>query len=295
MIKSMTAFGRSCQNTPLGRLVVEVQSLNRKMLDIHLVLPKEFARFEIEIRKWIGDIICRGQVSVRIHLKSDDPLFMQLPQLKELKSTWERVAIDLGYDPISTVTLSFLVQQLPFLTQIEDESKETQMKDLLKNGIEIALKELMGMKEREGKALAFDVEARLKTLSEQLNQIEDRSQVALEKYRQRLNEKMQEFYKTSGETDDRMLREVVREIASFSEKLDVSEEETRLHSHIEQFQHLLNTSEKSIGKTLDFLTQELNREVNTLASKSADAELSLLTVAMKGEIEKIREQIQNIE
>ncbi|MES2344468.1 MAG: YicC/YloC family endoribonuclease [Chlamydiota bacterium] len=287
----MTAFARSCQDTSFGRLVIEIQSLNRKMLDIHLFLPKELARFEIEIRKWISDSVYRGQLSVRIYLKSDEPLLTQLPQLQQLKLTWEKIATELGYDPTSTVTLSFLVQQLPFLVQNEDESKENQMKDLLKDGIEIVLKELTTMKEREGKALTTDVETRLKTLQEQLDQVEERSEFAVEKYKQKLTEKMQEYHQANDLVDDRLLRE----IAIFAEKINTSEEETRLKSHIEQFQHLLSTSEKSIGKTLDFLTQELNREVNTLASKSADAELSLLTVAMKSEIEKIREQIQNIE
>lgn len=287
----MTAFGRSSKETRLGRLVIEVQSLNRRMLDIHLVLPKEFLRFEIEIRKWIAEFICRGGITVRIYLKSEELLSMQIPQLKQLKNTWIKVAEELGYDSKTTVTFPFLIEQLPHLTQIEDQTEEEQMKETLKEGIDIALEELMKMKSKEGQALAVDIESRLKTLKEQLEKVEGRSQFSVEKYKQKLNERMQEFKAKGEEFDDRILKE----IAIFAEKLDVSEEQTRLRSHIHQFQGLLNASEKSIGKTLEFLTQELNREVNTLASKSADTELSQITVSMKSEIEKIREQIQNIE
>ncbi len=294
MIKSMTGYGRYSKDTPIGKLVIEIQSLNRKMLDMHLVVPKELFRFEIEIRKWIGEVVYRGQLQVRIHLKQEDGLVSRIPRLREMKSSWESVAAGLGFAPQEVVTFPFLVEQMqmPHMPQeTEDEAAEKLMKEALKEGIYEALKQLMSMKEREGAALAADIEARLKILETELEKAEDRSLFAVDKYREKLQERMKECQMAGVEVDERILREIV----IYAERLDVSEEKTRLRSHIEQFRHLLQTTEPSIGKTMDFLTQELNREVNTLASKSADIELSLLTVAMKSEIEKMREQVQNIE
>lgn len=239
----------------------------------------------------MGETLQRGQVNVRVMLKAEGLARAQIPQLQELKTQWESAAKALGYDPKETVTLSFLVEQLPYVSLQEDEAKEEQMKELLKEGISVALKELSEMKEREGETLAKDISERLKTIEEKIDQIDERSGLAVDKYRDKLLERLKECQLAGVEADDRVLREAV----IYAEKLDVSEEKTRLRSHLDQFKHLLNTSESSIGKTLDFLTQELNREANTIASKSSDGALSMLSVAIKSEIEKIREQVQNIE
>lgn len=288
----MTAYGRSSKITPLGRLVIEIQTLNRKMLDIHLSFPKELFSFDLEIRKWIGEKIQRGQLNVRIQLEPSEAPLVQLPLLKQLKRAWEKIAVDLGYEPQDTITLSFLMNQLPYQVASEHMVSNDEMHNALKECVESALGELMEMKKREGETLATDIDMRLKIIEEHLKKIDERSSVAVDKYREKLKERLLEFQLGGGkEAEERILREIVL----YAERLDVTEEKTRLNSHIDQFRHLLKTPEKSIGRTLDFLTQELNREINTLASKSADTELSLLTVAIKSEIEKVREQIQNIE
>ncbi len=287
----MTAYGCSSKTTPLGRLVVEIQTLNRKMLDIQLSLPKELFSFELEIRKWVAHKVERGQLHVRIHLEPDEALLLQLPLLKQLKKSWEKIAADLGYNPEDVITLSFLMNQLPYQATSEHMTSNDKMSNALKECMESALGELMEMKKREGETLATDVDARLKIIEEHLKKIDERSSFAVDKYREKLKDRLSEFQLGGKEAEERILREIVL----YAERLDVTEEKIRLNSHIDQFRHLLKTPEKSIGRTLEFLTQELNREINTLASKSADSELSFLTVAIKSEIEKIREQIQNIE
>jgi len=293
MIKSMTAYGRSSISSPVGRWVVEIHSLNRRGLDIHLHLPPQLLCFDIEIRKWVGSILQRGQVSIRVTLQSEGmgPCLSEkyYDELKNLKSTWEGFATKLGYDN-TQVTIPFLASQMQLVfaeqATLDTESALT----YLNKAIHSALEDLMQMKLEEGKALAKDISSRLQGLEKNVSMIMQNSSVAVSKYKERLQEKLQEF---SGipDHDERILREV----AILAEKLDVSEELTRLSSHLKQCSSYLESKDLSVGRTLDFLAQEMHREVNTIAAKCADKEISALIVLMKAEVEKIREQIQNIE
>ncbi len=286
----MTAYGRASRRAPTGRWVVEIHSVNRKMLDLHVNLPKEFLLFDRDVRKWVGGALQRGQVTVRIFMQEEGPVPSHYASLlKEQKKNWERIASDLGYDPAQAVNLAFLVAQLQGLSLQEVVQEEEALRSSLKETLEEALEEVLRMKEREGSALGEDILKRLKFLEGCIPQLLEHAPLAAERYREKLRERLREF--AGGECDERILREVVL----FAEKLDITEELTRLRSHVEQFYHLLESDEKSVGRTLDFLTQEMHREINTLAAKSSDSEVSFLGVKMKSELEKIREQIQNIE
>jgi uncharacterized protein (TIGR00255 family) len=290
MIKSMTAYGRASRTAPIGRWVVEIHSVNRKMLDVHVHLPKEFLLFDRDVRKWVGEGVQRGQVTVRIFMQDEgqvSPHYAEL--LKDQKKNWEKIANELGYDPRQAVNLNFLVSQMHGLALADVLQEEDALRSSLKETVEEALEEATRMKEREGAALSHDILKRLKLIDHCIPKILERSSLAVERYREKLRERLREF--SGAECDERILREVVL----FAEKLDITEELTRLRSHLDQFYRLLGSDEKSVGRTLDFLTQEMHREINTLASKSSDAEVSFLAVTMKSELEKIREQIQNIE
>lgn len=294
MIKSMTAYSRCSSQSPLGRIVIEIHSVNRKMLDMSLNLPKDLLRFDIEIRKWIAGFLERGQVTLRLTLQADGMsgklLSNYFSQLKTLKEGWEKLCKDLNYDP-KMVDLQFLVTQLQ--TSSAEESKETEeeIRASLKKTIESALADLMQMKETEGKTLAVDIQKRLKIIEECVTAVELKKEMPLDHYRKKLLERLKDLGHHHGEAEERIAREVVL----LAEKMDVTEELVRLRAHIEQFRHHLFSTEKAVGRTLDFLTQEMHRELNTLGSKSSDSDISLYVVKMKSELDKIREQVQNIE
>jgi len=291
-MKSMTGFGRRECDAPFGRLIVEIQSVNRKYLEIYISLPKEFARFENDIRKLIGEKVQRGLVSVRIHLipnvSAVQNLLPDYKMLESLKEGWIELATKLGYSK-ETVDFAFLMQQMPELSHLKLAQEEDYLP--IRDCLEGALKALDEMKQKEGNALGKDIIERLKIMMSALSSIEKKSPESTIKTRQRLKEKMEEVFQPGAELDDRLLREV----ALFAEKVDITEEITRFRSHVAQYEELLKSKVGSSGRKMDFLVQEMGREINTIGSKSMDAAIAHAVVDMKSELEKIREQIQNIE
>jgi uncharacterized protein (TIGR00255 family) len=290
----MTGFGRSIVEAPFGRIIVEIQSVNRKYLEISPLLPKDLNRFEMEIRKWIGESISRGQVTLRLFLTpSEDAMAELLPDplmLKQLKKAWTQIAKASGTDSES-ITLSFLLQNLPLsmLGSAKEDDEERLL--ALKQCVEEALKALVEMKRREGKALAIDIGQRLKEMERMVRQIEALSPKSVVKQREKLRDRVLEVLQPGAELEERLLRE----LALFADRIDIAEEITRFDSHIAQFQEIIQTATVPVGRKLDFLVQEIGREINTIGSKSAEAAITRLVVEMKSELEKVREQIQNIE
>jgi uncharacterized protein (TIGR00255 family) len=293
MSKSMTAYGRASDSFSFGKLVVEIQSVNRKMRDIQVYLPRDYLRFDIDVRKWISSEIERGQVTVRVSLLSEGESKKlpqgQLTQLKELQSEWNHVAAGLGFDPQESVNLRFLVSQL------QEESvfdfKEEECRIALQRIVHAALDELIQMKLVEGRALVFDIQKRLLLIEEQLAAIERKKEEPYDGYRRKITERLQEIEALTPELEERIAREII----FLAERMDVTEELVRLRAHIAQFRQHLSSTDKAVGRTLEFLVQEMMREANTLGSKSMDTDISASVVLIKSELEKIREQIQNIE
>lgn len=279
----MTGFGRASVDAPMGRLTVEIQSVNRKYLEVFVSSPKDLVQYEHEVRKWVSEGVSRGQISVRIllepSLKGMDKLLPDPKVLKQLKTSWDQVAKKAGVDS-KGIDLAFLIQYLP-------PAKTAACVEDLEICVKEAVKALMSMKRTEGKALAKDLGQRIRGLEQIITEVERHSPNAVEKMRIKLRERLEEVMKT--EIEERLLREV----AIFAERVDISEEITRFRSHIEQFKGLLK--EDIVGRKMDFLLQEMGREVNTIGSKSMDAKISHLVVEMKSELEKVREQVQNIE
>ncbi len=288
MLSSMTGFGRAVLDVSMGRLTVEIQSVNRKYLEIFVSSPKEFSQFEHDVRKWVGDAVSRGQVSVRIYLVPSmgaiEKLLPKAEVLKRLKKGWDKIAKKAGLDS-KGIDLPFLMQYLPM------QAKEVSEADLreLRTCVQEALRALLGMKQTEGKALERDLSARIKELEKSLRDIEKHAPDATQKMRVKLFEKMGEMTQLGSEVEERL----VREVALFAERVDIAEEITRFCSHVDQFRGLLKGG--IVGRKMDFLLQEMGREVNTIGSKSMEAKIAHTVVAMKSELEKIREQVQNIE
>lgn len=284
----MTGFGRAVLDAPFGRLTVEIQSVNRKFLEVFVSIPKEFSQFEHEVRKWVTEAVSRGGVSVRIYLtptlSAIEDLLPNAEMLKSLKKSWDKIAKKAGLDS-QDIDLPFLMQYLPAMPK---EASDRDLKDL-GACVQKALSALVSMKKTEGKALARDFSKYLEEIEEMLAEVEKHAPEATKKMRARLFEKMEEALKLGPELEERLLREV----ALFAEKVDVTEEITRLKSHIQQFKGLLK--QETVGRKMDFLIQEMGREVNTIGSKSMESRIAHTVVSMKSALEKLREQVQNIE
>lgn len=291
MPRSMTGFGRGSIDAPFGRLIVEVQSVNRKHFEVSIHLPRELSSFENEIRKWVGEKVLRGQITVRMQLiPSKETLVNLLPDLellKRVKSGWEHLSKQLGMDP-KNIDLPFLLGSIP-TTQRTELVQEQDLSEIQKC-VDLALDALSFMKNQEGKALTEDVRTRLRAIQKMVTSIVDLSSDATEKMRQKLIEKMAFLMPKDQVLDER----IAREVALFAEKVDIAEELTRLESHFAQFEECMNVA-GAVGRKMDFVIQEITREINTIGSKSCEAKISYLVVEIKSEIEKMREQVQNIE
>lgn len=194
MSKSMTAYGRASDVSPIGKLVVEIHSVNRKMRDVQVYLPRDFLRFDIDVRKWIASEIERGQVTVRATLleegENKNLSEAHLTQLKSLKNQWDQVAAALHYDPKECVDLHFLVGQMH--EEVLGDLNEDTCRTALQRVVHAALDELMQMKWVEGRALTADIHKRLKEMEDRLHVIERRREEPCERYRKKITERLEE-------------------------------------------------------------------------------------------------------
>jgi uncharacterized protein (TIGR00255 family) len=293
MARSMTAYGRAHAETDAGLFLIEIHSVNRRSLDINFNLPKELLMFDMALRQRLGKEVRRGYVSVRItreDIKSALPVMPNGEVLKELHTTWKKCASDLGYDPNEAIPFNFLLSYALSMMPSKDCFGEAFKKQLDK-GFEKALDVFLEMKEKEGKALLEDIHPRLDSIEKKLEKIEGLIENAPKRYHDKLAKRLAELKISHEDDEDRLMRELV----IFAEKVDVTEEITRLRSHVKQFREIISSDMRRVGKELDFLIQEMNREVNTIAAKSQELEITQNILSVKSEQEKIREQLQNIE
>lgn len=290
----MTAYGRASITHLLGRFVVEIQSVNRKFLEINSVLPQEFVRFDGDVKKWVAEKIARGQIQIKLSAHFDQRLPITVrPNIalaQQIKAAWDHIAEALDLKENQGFHLEMLLNDTGILLYGEDLQDEIQYKEAIQEVVLLALEQVIQMKLREGHALQEDIAQRLGKLSGWMNQVCDKAAGATQKYRQKLIDRLEEVLPGCVENEEKVLREVV----VYAEKVDIAEEITRFRSHINQFNEMLDSKEP-IGKTLEFLIQELNREANTINSKSSDVQVIHLILEIKSELERIREQIQNVE
>jgi uncharacterized protein (TIGR00255 family) len=293
MLKSMTAYARGQVKNHVGRFVVEIQSVNRKYLEINSSIPHELLRFDGEIKKWLAEFIHRGQINFKLFVDyagvTPVSVIPNLPFIHQLKKAWDKIAQELGMD--GCFTLDMLKDEKGVLLCTEEFLDEESYRLGIKEAVSIALIDLIKMKVREGASLATDINMRLNNLNSFIDQIEHFAPEATTKYREKLIAKLTEISPHFIENEERILKE----ICLFSEKVDIVEEVTRFKSHLTQFSDLLNSNSGTIGKTLEFLVQEINRETNTIGSKASHIEVTKLVIEIKSELERIREQIQNVE
>lgn len=291
----MTAFGRKSLTAELGRFVIEIQSVNRKHLEINVMLPKEFMRFDVDMRNWISARVTRGQINVKVSIATtkESPLTVSpnLPLIRQYKAAWDQIQDELSLQADDGAFITLLNRDTGIFLNEENLKDEAAYHTALKLAVDQALDELMGMKLKEGAVLQKDLSSRVDKLGKWIAEIAAKAPGATQRYRQKLLERMIEVLENLSEVDERILKEV----AIYAEKIDIAEEIVRFNSHLDQFVNLIGSESESIGKTLEFLIQELHREINTIASKSSDLEVSRLVIDCKSELERVREQIQNVE
>lgn len=294
MVRSMTGYGRATHKTRFGQWVIELQTVNRKTFDFVSYFPKELVRFENELRKRVAVDVTRGRITFRItpEFASGCACFASthLEHLKNLKNALCDVARKLGYNSEEAVPFSYLLSELTRYPQDDVQDQDQDLEGLLE-ATGRAINSLIGMREDEGDVLVIDIKCSIEKVKKDLAEIRSKAPDVVKKYREKLISRIAEVVENREYLDLR----IIQEVAFFAERIDITEEIIRLDSHILQFEEILRSHEKSIGRTLDFLVQEMNRETNTIASKSADTYISQLSVNIRSELEKIKEQIQNIE
>ena len=292
MIKSMTGYGRAIETIDGREITVEIRSVNNRYLDCTVKLPRLFSFAEESIKARIKEEISRGKVdvfvSVNIPAGSDMKISLNRPVLEGYLAAMKTIAADYAVrDDISVSSLTRFSDIFVVEKQEEDEEKLT--KDIL-SVVEQAVNAYGAMRTVEGAALEADLRSRSQTILGLVEKVESRSPVTLAEYRKRLTEKMKEVLQSTTIDEGRILQEA----AIYADKIAVDEETVRLRSHLNQLDTMLTTG-GAIGRKLDFLLQELNREANTIGSKGNDLEQARNVVDIKAELEKIREQTQNIE
>ncbi len=293
MARSMTAYGRSHLKTGVGHFIIEIHSVNRKSLDIHSNIPKELLCLDMKLRKHLGEEVKRGNVTIRITKDSGQGDSSEAPNLgvmKAIHKEWMECALGLGYKKEEAIPFSSLMQFVmtssPSIQRV-DKIFENE----LMLGFDEAMVAFIAMKETEGNSLKEDILPRLCQVAEDIDKVKKLTKEAPKRFYERLEKKLEEIKMNHEGDKDRLARELV----IFADKVDITEEITRLASHIKQFHNILNEDKRRVGRELDFLTQEMNREVNTITAKSQELGITQLILSIKSELEKIREQLQNIE
>ena len=293
MIKSMTGFGRAEVVTDERKITIELKFVNHRYLDLSIKMPKKLSFLEGAIRNLMKTYIQRGKVDVYITYEDYTMNNGALKYNRELASEYitclKQMQQDFGLDyDIKVSTLS----RYPEVLVMEEQSvDEEALWGFIEPPLREACEKFIQTRDQEGRNLEKDLLDKLKALDEKVILVENRAPEVVNAYRTKLEAKVAELLADTQIDDNRIAAEVIL----FSDKICNDEETVRLHSHIRNMQKMLATETEGIGRKLDFMAQEMNREANTILSKSSDLETSNIAIDLKTEIEKIREQIQNVE
>lgn len=292
MIKSMTGFGRAEVSFEQKKFTVEVKSVNHRYLDMNIRIPKRFNAYENEVRNIIKKYAARGKVDMYITYENDGEDSCNLKFNEELANQYAKYygIISEKYGIDNNLNASILANCHDVLSMADTEEDIEALWPYLEKAVNAAMTAFTAEREKEGRNLACDLLAKLDNIKEIVEFVSVRSPKVLEEYRQKLYDKVNEVLSDKTVDENRIATEVV----IYSDKMCVDEELVRLKSHIDKMSAELNGSH-DVGKKLDFLAQEMNREANTIMSKANDLEVTDKGIELKVEIEKIREQIQNIE
>lgn len=291
MLRSMTGYGH-CEYTENDiTFTVEIKTVNHRYSDIFLRIPKQFSSLEEQVRSLINDRIHRGKIDVYINYENkssqDHEVILDESLAKAYYNALKKIADDLGLrDDISASTIA----RFPDIIKVEKKDDSDYIAEILKKAVSAAIDEVIEMRTREGERLKENLFAILDNIENFVRKIEEKAPIVVKEYKEKLEQRLSELIDIQQVDPAR----IATEVALFADKCSIDEELIRLSSHIFQMKEMLNAG-SPVGKKADFLIQEMNREVNTIGSKANDLEITRNVVELKSEIEKLREQIQNIE
>ena len=292
MVKSMTGYGRAVETVNGREFTVELRSVNNRYLDCTVKLPRALSFAEDAVKQAVKGTISRGKVDVFVSLRAegaqDVKITLNTAMVEGYLGAMHQMAKDYGIR--EDISVSLLSRMPDVFTVDKPEVDEEQLLADLLGVVNLALERYDAMRSAEGKALENDLRSRGQTILSLVEQVEAGSGQTVEDYRTRLENKLKEVLANTAIDESRILTEA----AIFADKVAVDEETVRLRSHLDQMNNMLTTG-GAIGRKLDFLLQEMNRESNTIGSKCSDVNLARIVVEIKAELEKIREQTQNIE
>jgi uncharacterized protein (TIGR00255 family) len=291
-MRSMTGYGRGEAESEGVKLSVELSTVNRKQSEIAINLPRDIAELETRIRRAINTRISRGRTNVLVahHASAEGArrLALDVDLARSYHNAMRALQKKLG--AAGQITIDTILQAPGVMRPPEEAIEPDRAWPAVQDALESALNDLIKMREREGRHLARDLMRRVKTTRAWLKQIRELHPAVVKKFRAALTERIEKTGLPVAKEDERL----AKEIFLFADRSDISEELTRLESHLAQFAHHLR-KEEPVGRTLEFIVQEIFRELNTLGAKANDADISQRVVACKTELEKIREQVQNLE
>ena len=291
MIKSMTGYGKSNMSKNLREYQVEIKSVNHRYLDVSVKMPRSLSYLEEEIKKAVSSKLTRGKVDVFITFNNnslegrDIKINTEIARMyiKELRNLAESEGI-VADIPVTEIS------KLPDVLTIQNNQDDETIKNELLEVSSKAIDNLVDMRKVEGEKIAQDLLVRIQDIEEKVKKISSLSTGLIEEYVVKLNTRIKDLLQDQEIDEARLAQEVV----IYADKCSIEEEVTRLNSHIYQFKELLNSNE-AVGKKLDFMIQEMNRETNTIGSKANNLEITDEVINMKTQLENIREQVQNIE
>lgn len=293
MIRSMTGYGRSEVQTPGGRFTIEMRSVNHRFGEVLVRLPRDLTPLEDRVRAAVQGRVLRGRVEVTIMREDRVSRGKTVRPDMELAAAYTQALRDLAAGlGIQEGLHVGQVAAFPDVIRVEESKEDLDLLwSVLAPAVDSAAADLVGMRESEGRRLAEDLDARLGRLDEFAVLVADRSRASVGEYAVRLRERIANLLGEVPVDEGR----IAAEVAIFAERSDVSEEVTRLRSHVAQFRSDLGAADGAVGRRLEFVLQEMGREVNTTGAKANDLEITRAVIAMKGELESMREQIQNVE
>ena len=291
MVKSMTGYGQGKGSSAGKAVTIEVKSVNHRFLDISTRIPRQLTLLEERFRKLVKEYLFRGRVDIFVKMEEELEAEKRVTVDKALAEAYYESFKELG--EVLNITADVSAFQLCQMDNVINQEEKEDLDEIwvgMEKALSQALEQVQNMRQVEGKKLEDDVLERASVIAELAGQIESKASVVVDDYRERLRKRIEELLDSTPVNEDRIAMEVV----IMAEKSDISEELVRLRSHIEQLKETFHEA-KPVGRKLDFLVQEMHREINTIGSKNNDLLISRLVVEVKSEVEKIREQVQNIE
>ncbi len=293
MLRSMTGFGAGEAETDAYQVTVEVKSVNQRFLDVDTHMPRRLDAFGDAIRRKIKEHVARGKLTVNINFMEKRDREWEIQVDKGLATSYHKALNDMS-DMLHLARsddVGVIASYPDVMTVVEKKASIDDAEPVILDALDMALRNLVTMREKEGENLAADFDKRLTKLEGYVDEVAKLGPEIVEHYRERLQKTISDLLAAQEIDQNR----IIQETAIYADKVNYTEEVVRLKSHFAQFREIIKDANEPVGRKIDFLIQEMNREINTIASKANSMRATQITVDVKSEIEKLREQVQNVE